>query len=111
MKDFENIDRRKPFVETDLYVDQLVEKVTETAIRQNDKGRSSHTRMRVIVASAAAVVLIFLIGAGLFHFRQESPEVAEASATESPIDQFLGSISDEEAQMLSYYVVEEIPEY
>jgi len=34
-----------------------------------------------------------------------------AESTSSPVDDFLNSLSDEDAGLLAYYAIEEIPEY
>ena len=111
MKDFENIGKRMPYTESNEYVGELLNRVTEEAIR-HDSGKSrSRARVRIMIGSAAAAVMLLLVGIGIVRFQQADQSVAKNTMVQSPIDQFLNSISDEEAKTLMYYEIEEIPEY
>jgi len=63
----------------------------------------------MVWASAAAVGLL-LMGIG-FTLTDDSRKAPVAAQQQSPIDEFLNTLSDEEAAQLQYYEVEEIPEY
>jgi len=64
---------------------------------------------RKLAASAAAVAaLIVCFGIGFFNGKSPQP-VAENS--QGPLDEFLNTLSDEEAAQLTFYEIEEIPEY
>ncbi len=108
MKDFENIGKRMPYDESPGYVDQLVGRVTENAIHHGGV-RRSRSKMYFIISAAAMVLL--LVGLGVLHFHQGPQPVAQTTVQTSPIDEFLNGLTDEEAQALSYYEIEEIPEY
>ena len=111
MTDFENIGKRMPYEESDKYMDELLGRVTEEAIRQGCGKNSSRARTRIIIGSAAAALAVLLVGIGIVRFQHTDQPVAKTEAVQSPIDQFLSSISDEDAQELTYYEIEEIPEY
>lgn len=111
MKDFENIGKRMPYAESDDYVSQLVERTTEKALRQQGRAKTISLRVRLL---AAAVVLL-LAGIGIAYYNKVTtplpPKTLVAENTTGPIDDFLNSLSDEDAQLLAYYDIEEIPEY
>ena len=52
--------------------------------------------------------LIVCFGIGFFSGKSPQP-VAENS--QGPLDEFLNTLSDEEAAQLTFYEIEEIPEY
>lgn len=112
MKDFENIGKRMPYAESDDYVSQLVERTTEKALHRQGRARTVSLRVRLL---AAAAVVLLLAGIGITYYNKvavplpQQPQVAED--TSGPIDDFLNSLSDEDAQLLAYYDIEEIPEY
>jgi hypothetical protein len=111
MKDFENIGKRMPYTEREGYVQQLVDRATEQAISQKQKARRVSLRTKMAVA---ATVALLLAGAGITYRLAIQPTttgVAETEVTASPVDDFLNSLSDEDAQLLAYYGIEEIPEY
>ena len=64
--------------------------------------------IRLAIASAAAAIVL-LVG-GLVVYNQQ-PDAMAFAEKEDPIDFFLNNLTDEEAQYLSYYDIEEIPEY
>ncbi|MBQ6209807.1 MAG: hypothetical protein IJK42_08560 [Prevotella sp.] len=111
MKEFEQIGKRLPYREKEEYIEQLVDRCTEQAIGMKDAHRPTdkHRRMYWVAASAAAAVLLFAIVWP--HLVSNPDTVAESEVVESPIDHFLNSLSDDEAQQLAYYEVEEIPEF
>lgn len=60
----------------------------------------------------AATVALLLAGAGVTYY-QMAPVRRQLAAQQqkSPVDDFLNSITDDEAKLLPYYEIEEIPEY
>ncbi len=109
MKDFENIGKRMPYAEDKDYISGLVEKATEKALQQEPKAKSISLRTKWM--AAAAVVAVLIAGAGITYHNsmtETQPQVAEE--TTGPIDIFLNNLSDEDAQLLTYYEIEEISE-
>ncbi len=124
MKKFEDIQKRMPYTESEDYLDQLVQKATEKAILQRKQPVAKMRSIYTFVASAAAVLLLLTIGITQFRshddqmatIQQETSSLMADNGSVSmedagPIDEFLNSLSDEEAQMLAYYEMEDIPEY
>lgn len=124
MKKFEDIQKRMPYTESEDYLDQLVQKATENAILQGKQPVAKRRSIYTFVASAAAVLLLLTIGITQFRshddqmatMQQESSSLMADNGSVSmedagPIDEFLNSLSDEEAQMLAYYEMDDIPEY
>ncbi len=110
MKDFETLGKRMPYAESDEYLSSLIERTTETAIQRARKPRTTlRPAFRMAVAAAVAALLVF-VGITLWNPMTTAPQVAQA-ATESPVDDFLNNISDEDAQLLAYYEVEDIQNY
>ena len=94
-----DIDKRLPYQESDEYLDSLIDSATEHAITHH---AHSHSKWRVtmIKLSAAAVTL--------FNGHTTQPVTMD---NQSPLDEFLNTLSDEEAAQLQYFEIEEIPEY
>ncbi len=123
MKEFENIQKRMPYSESEEYLDKLVEKATEKAIRQGKTTKPQIRRIYIVMA-AAAVLLLLTIGVTQFHTQEEQLAMVQQESTSlmadnstttaedpGPIDDFLNGLSDEEVQMLAYYEMDVIPEY
>ena len=108
MKEFQNIGKQMPYKESEAYLNQLISQSTENAISQAPKRTATIRRMRYI-AAAAAVALLVTIGVTQCTGTSE-PQMAQTEQA-GPLDEFLNSLSDEEAQLLAYYDIEEIPEY
>ena len=103
-----DIDKRLPYRESDEYLDSLIDSATEQAITHHAH-RHSKWRMTMIKLSAAAVTLLAVgIGITLFNGHTTQPVTMD---NQSPLDEFLNTLSDEEAAQLQYYEIEEIPEY
>jgi len=124
MKEFENIQKRMPYSESEEYLDKLVEKATEKAIRQGKTTKPQIRRIYTVMAAAAAVLLLMTIGVMQFHTHEEQLAMVQQESTSlmadnstttaedpGPIDDFLNGLSDEEVQMLAYYEMDDIPEY
>lgn len=103
-----DIGKRMPYRESEEYLDRLIDAATEEAITRHAAYRKTRFR-RLMAASAAAVAaLIVCFGIGFFNGKssQSMPENSQ-----SPLDEFLNTLSDEEAAQLTFYEIEEIPEY
>lgn len=109
MKDFEHIGKQLPYREHDGYVGRLVEHATEQALSRQPKAHAVSMRRRLLTAAAAAL-LIAGIGVTAHHALTAAPPLL-AEEDCGPIDEFLDSLTDEDAQLLAYYDIEEIPEY
>ena len=103
---FNNIGKKMPYRESEEYLDNLIDVTIEKAIHQASTRRRQ--RVGIIIASAAAVALL-VVGIGLTLFNGQSDPVAISD--QGPLDEFLSTLSDEEAAQLSFYEIEEIPEY
>ncbi len=105
---FNDIGKRMPYRESDEYLNGLIEKSTEKAILHHSAARRNWRR-RLMAASAAAVTLLILgIGVALFNGSDAHPAPMSG---QGPLDEFLSTLSDEEAAQLTFYEMEEIPEY
>ena len=105
--EFDNIGKHLPYSESDEYLDSLLDRVARNAVRQQYQSRwKKHWALKV--ASAAAVALL-LLGIGVTVVDNGSSQAIQQA--ESPIDEFLNSLTDEEVAQLPYYEIEEIPEY
>lgn len=106
--DFDDIGKRMPFRETGDYLDNLIDNATEKAITHHATAKRSLHRM-LMIASAAAVALL-IIGSGIALFNARNTHQV-AMTEQGPLDEFLNTLSDEEAAQLTFYELEEIPEY
>ena len=104
-----DIGKKMPYQENEAYLDRLIEQATERAIMQERKRKNSR-RLAMMITSAAAIVLL-IVGVGLTVINHSSKTATPIQQNESPMDQFLASLSDEEVAQLPYYEIEEIPEY
>lgn len=85
-----------PFHEEEDYVSHLLEQATRNALLQ----KKSVRRPLVVRYAAAACACVLLVLGGLRMFHSER--------NQSPLDRYLTSLSDDEAQRLFYYEIEEI---
>ena len=110
MKDLlNNIGKKMPYSENEDYLDGLIDRATERAIKQHVVTKSRR-RWGVMAASAAAVALLLVsIGLAVMNNERQLPPVT--LQTEGPIDEFLTSLTDEEVAQLPFIEIEEIPEY
>ncbi len=118
MKEFENIQKRMPYRESDDYVKQLIDHATDQAINKAAEARQPRAKTRSMrwMAAAAAVAAVMAL-AGIAYNSQPTAydsdtltAMADYNDDRGPIDDFLDNLSDEEAQLLAYYEIEEIPE-
>jgi len=116
MKEVQNIGKRMPYAESEDYLNGLISQATEQAILQGARGKeqgaSGKTRVIRMWMAAAAAALVLIGGVAITYFHQNDTEelVAEQTTT-GPIDHFLDNLTDDEAQQLAYYEIEDIPEY
>lgn len=104
------IGKRMPYVERDGYVDDLIDRATQGALNRTSR-RGAGKRHWVAIASMAAAALL-LVGIGLTVLNQDTAhQTIVMLQGDGPIDQFLGSLTDEEVAQLPYYEIEEVPEY
>lgn len=97
-----------PFDESQAYVDDLVARTTATAIMRHGLRRRLALRR---AAGIAAAVLIMCGATVAWHEKACSDARATADAEQqNPLASFLNSISDEQAQAIEYYDIEEIAE-
>lgn len=105
---FNDIGKRLPYHESDDYIDALINRSVKHALDKAPALRVAHPgRKRVIWATVAAVALLVIGLKVMINHNESSPTTIQ----ESPIEQFLNSISDEEAAQLQCFEIEEIPEY
>lgn len=109
MKEFETIGKKMPYQESSEYLNQLIERTTETAIRQSQRPKDVMRPLLRYVAAAAVVALFVFVGFSLWSPTMEQ-QVAQSEMS-SPVDDFLNNISDEDVQLLAYYDIDDIPEY
>ena len=109
MKDFINdIGKKMPYEESEEYLDGLITRATEGAIKHQAAMQvKSHWR-KIRLSAAAAVLIVVGIGTAVWKVQQQT---VATMASESPLDEFLISLTDEEVAQLPYYEIEEIPEY
>lgn len=111
-----SMNENQAFDDAPDYVEQVVRQATEQALRVHGKRswawRPAWGKVAAVAASAAAVVaLVMAVGGGQDGEERLQQPLAQAAVKESPLDSFLEQITDEEAQHLSCYELEEIPEY
>ena len=110
MKEFQNIDKRMPYTEREDYVKQLISQTTERTISMS-KHQSLKLRTYRLTAIAAAVTALLVIAGVTLVNAPSEQMVAQNTEVNSPMDEFLSSISDEEAQLLASYTIETVPDY
>lgn len=106
---YDNIGKKLPYRESDEYLESLIGNATENAISRQGMAKG-HRQFGRMIASAAAG-LILLVGIGVTVFNLGDKTAAVSLQDQSPLDEFLNTLSDEEAAQLQYYEIEEIPEY
>ena len=106
---FENLGKKLPYRESDEYLDTLLDRVAENAVRRQDRTHGKK-HWGLMLTSAAAVALLVL-GIGLTVLNNGRSQHVLVQQTDSPIDEFLNSLTDEEVAQLPCFEIEEIPEY
>ncbi len=105
----DNVGKRLPYIESDAYLDNLLDRVGQVAIDRQHHSRATKRWSRMLVSTAALVLL--LLGIGFTVMNNSSPQHVAACEADGPVDEFLNSLTDEEVAQLTYYEIEEIPEY
>ena len=106
---FEEIGKKLPYRESDEYLDSLLDRVAENAVRQ--QGRAFGKKRWGLMLTSAAAVALLVLGIGLTVLNNGRSQHVMTQQTESPIDEFLNSLTDEEVAQLPCFEIEEIPEY
>lgn len=107
-KTLNDIGKKLPYSENNEYLDSLIDRVTENAIKRHPQlERKRRWRMMASAVAAVAMVLV-VVGVTLFNAPMRSNDALQPTG---PIDEFLNSLTDEEVAALPYYEIEEIPEY
>lgn len=99
MKEFSNINTGLPYIESEAYIESLLERQTAAAAEQAGAARWQ-TRRPLYYSFATLAVAASVLLAVLLPQRSKSP-----------IDSFLASITDEEAALIAAWQIEDIPEY
>ena len=105
---FNDIEKRMPYRESEEYLSDLIDKSTEKAIMQHSAAGKNWRRL--LMAASAAAVALLILGFGLTHFNGRNAQLVSMS-DQGPLDEFLSTLSDEEAAQLQFYEMEEIPMY
>lgn len=105
---FNDIGKRIPYQENGEYLDKLIDVMTEKAITQH--ATAKRNRFRLLIAASAAVVALLIIGSSITLFNIKDDHQV-TMIDQGPLDEFLNTLSDEEAAQLTFYEMEEIPEY
>ncbi len=103
----EKISKAMPFVEPEGYVDQLVKEATEKAIRQG-KRPARRVTLHWVAGLAASVLLLIGVATWWIAGMKDDAQSLAQTQQQDPLGQLLNSISDEEAQQIEYYEIEEI---
>lgn len=127
MKQFEDIQKRMPYAESEAYLNRLIEHSAEQAIRQAGKPKPRMLPLRPIITSAAAAIVLLLVVA-ITQLRPAGQQLTKitsqqdtigwatdntllADASDGPIDDFLDELTDDEAQLLVYYEFADMSDY
>ena len=113
---------RHSFVESDEYIHQLVQRCTDKAIAESaGRHRSLQLRRRIISAAAAVIIVAGVaLTWGIRHMydieeqisqQTDMGEISSKVEKMSPVETYLAQITDEEAQQLVVYDIEDVPEY
>ncbi len=115
MAQTQDINKKTPYTESQSYVDNLVERCIEQAIRRGNENRFRISPAMKIASVAAAAAIVIAVAvrvmspAGSMDGAGENELTAQLMSDESnvtydennPIDMVLQSISDEDAQSLA----------
>ena len=107
--------KEMPFPETEQYVSDLIAKKTELAIMESkhESKREYYEKMSVktLVGIAASVLFVLTLCWNDSIPKTETVPQQTESVKNSPLDIFLANISDNEAQKIDCYDIDDIPEY
>jgi hypothetical protein len=119
MKELTEFGKKLPYQESEEYIDDLWTKSIDMALKQTaspaQKARVMSLRRHIFTAIATAAVLILIttvswkfIGK---QFSDNANQQVAVMSESSPLDSFLGSISDEEAEQIHCYQAGVVEEY
>lgn len=94
----ENINKSMPYIEDEGYVTSIVSQATENAIH------NTHSKHWYVSFARIAASVAIIAGIGYSGWIYMKHKEAQAK----PLDTFLSNISDEEAEMLEYFYVEDL---
>lgn len=99
-----------PFDEKDDYVKSLLVKATDNALKHQSQPKKAKQRPSLIFKIAAAACVAIAVAMAGLHFLNTKTEDVVATS-QSPLDNYLSKISDQEASELFCYEVEGVAEY
>ena len=108
-------DKKMPFPETEQYVSDLIAEKTEMAImeskHESQREYYAKTSVKTLVGIAASVLFVLTLCWNDSIPETETVPQQTESVKNSPLDIFLANISDNEAQNIECYDIDDIPEY
>ena len=96
-----------PYRESNQYVEFLTERSTEYAIRH----AATHTVCKTAIALTAAASLLFIAGIAILRYDPTPQPLVSHVDVISPIEEFINTLTDEEARQIICHDIDEIPEY
>lgn len=99
-----------PFNEKDDYVKSLLEKATDNALKHQSQPKKAKQRPTLFFKIAAAACVAIAVAMAGMHLLNSKTENVVATS-QSPLDNYLSELSDQEASELFCYEVEGIAEY
>lgn len=108
-------DKKMPFPETEQYVSDLIAEKTEMAImeskHESQREYYAKTSVKTLVGIAASVLFVLTLCWNNLMPETETVLKQTETVSKSPLDKFLANISDNEAQNIECYDIDDIPEY
>jgi len=103
MKEFENINTSLPYSESTDYVENLLRRCKENAEGKEDVRKFVFARPFIYTLAGMAAAAAVVMGTILLTSR-------ETIIQESPMNSFLASLTDSEAEMITDWQIEDITE-
>ena len=107
--------KKMPFPETEQYVSDLIAEKTEMAImeskHESQREYYAKTSVKTLVGIAASVLFVLTLCWNNLMPETETVLKQTETVSKSPLDKFLANISDNEAQNIECYDIDDIPEY
>ena len=108
MSHFDNIGKRLPYTESEPYLDALTQRAPDNAIAH--QRAATHRNRRWLYTAAAAIALAIAATAGIMKFFMV-PTTDTIQQTDGPLAEFLDGLSDDDALLLAYYDIDDLPDY
>ncbi|MDD2961875.1 MAG: hypothetical protein PHR45_07335 [Muribaculaceae bacterium] len=108
MKNFEETTKNMPYVETQEYIDNLIERCADRAQGGAENKNLGLLFRRVAIGSAAVAALF--VGVFFTARLDEGDALAQVEESKS-LEQVLSTMSNEQIDALTAYSLDEIPEY